>query len=228
MKRVSAKVFSAFYEDGSLKHQIEKIGELFISKHHYESGELRDERQLENGYYKEFYKEGQLKVVANYVNGELYGVWKSFDEEGTLVWEVSYLNGYRNGGYRQYFDNGNLKLNGTMINDKKKGEEKRYTIDGQLVWKGNYDDDQRDHTWRHYDASEKVDTKIKFKNGIPVDAEQAKYIQPTIVPDGVIEKVPIYPGCEVVYGNKARRDCMSEAISFFVRAGSNASDKFIA
>ena len=41
-------------------------------------------------------------------------------------------------------------------------------------------------------------------------------LEKTEVPDGVIEKVPVFPGCETVFGNKARKNCMSKAVSQFI------------
>ncbi|MDG5492865.1 energy transducer TonB [Psychroserpens sp. SPM9] len=206
----------SYFEDGTVSYEIKKEGENDVAFGYYESGNLKYKRQLKRGFYKEFTEDGRLKIEANYEKSDLYGVWKLYHDNGNIAWEVNYFNGYRNGGYKQYYDNGQLKLEGVMIKEKKKGEEKRYTEEGHLEWKGYYDNDEFDKTWIRYNASKKKVEKIKFREGVAVNTDQTVSLEPTLVPDGVIEKVPLYPGCEYVYGNKDRKTCMSQAISKFV------------
>lgn len=211
-----------FYEDGNLKQETTKVDDYYVVLGYYESGNIKFKRKFEGGFYKEFRENGVLKIEADYEKYELNGVWKLYHENGNLAWQVNYLNGYRNGGYKQFYENGKLKLEGVIIKEKKKGEEKRYSQEGHLEWKGNYDNDAFDKTWVQYDASKNKINKIKFKNGIPVDASDENLLEATIVPEGVFEKVPIYPGCESVYGNTARKNCMSTAIAKFVNLNFNS------
>lgn len=221
-KYVNTSVKS-FYDDGTLKNEYVKEEDYFVSVGYYESGNLKYKRKYEGGFYRFYRENGLLKIEANYVKYDLYGIWKLYYENGNVAWQVSYLNGYRNGAYKQFYENGQLQVEGVIIKDKKKGEEKRYTKDGHLEWEGNYDNDEFVKSWIRYDASGKKIDKIKFKNGIPVDSNYNDELEASIIPDGVIEKVPIYPGCETVYGNQARKNCMSAAFARFVNSNFNTN-----
>ena len=196
-----------YYEDGSVKSKTEKEGGYFIKRVYYESGQLQVHRQVGNGYYKEYLESGQLIIEANYKDHQLEGVWKRFDDNGNLEWEVNYSQGYRDGIYKRFYDNGNIGVQGINKFDRKNGEEKRFDEQGNLVWKGFYKDDKFYKTWTKFDSSGKKIERIKVKeDGLVSNLET------TEVPDGVLEKIPVYPGCESVVGNRARKKCMTESV----------------
>lgn len=215
--------YISYYEDGTKSYEIKKEGANNVAFGYFESGKLKYKRRFGGGFYIEYTEEGLLKVEANYEGFDLYGVWKLYHSNANVAWEVSYFNGYRNGAYKQYYENGQLKIEGVIIKEKKKGEEKRYTEDGHLEWKGYYENDDFDKTWIRYDASEKKVEKIKFSEGVATNSNQNDILEATNVPDGVIEKVPLYPGCEYVYGNEARKKCMSSELSKFVGSNFNTN-----
>jgi antitoxin component YwqK of YwqJK toxin-antitoxin module len=199
----------SYYEDGALKSKIEKKGDIHIEHSYYKSGELFFERAYKSGYYKEFTEEGVLKVEANYRDFNLYGKWKEYHKNGEVKWSVNYEQGYRNGIYEEFYDNGQLKVKGVILNEKKKGEEKRYDKNGNLVWKGHYENDEFVKTWIKYDEKGK---KIKKINTKREDVD----LVPTEVPDGVLQKMPVFPGCSEVFGNIARKKCMNQNVAQFI------------
>ena len=215
--------YISYYENGIIKQEAKTEDGRDVIIGYYESGNAKYKMQSKNGYYKEYSEQGDLKIEANYKDYQLYGVWTSFYTNGNKEWQVNYLDGYRNGVYKLFYESGELKLEGHMIKDQKKGEEKRYTEDGLLEWKGYYDNDKFDKTWTQYDSTHKKTNKITFKNGVTTDTDQSIIIKPTAIPDGVIDKVPVYPGCQYVYGNNARKECMSRAITRLVNLNFNTN-----
>lgn len=205
---------TSFFKDGSVKRKIENKGKEYFVFGYYETGELFYEKQYKSGYYKEYREDGSLKIESNYYDFQLNGKWKRFDEDENLEWSVGYENGYRNGIYKQFYKNGKLKLEGVILRERKNGEEKRYDKSGNVLWMGKYKDDMFSKTWIQYNASGKKVRKINSKKeDIPFN--------PTVVPDGLIERVPVYPGCEEFYGNRARKKCMSENIVRLVNKSFN-------
>jgi antitoxin component YwqK of YwqJK toxin-antitoxin module len=205
----------AYFKNGILKFETKRVDGVFISKGFYESGNLFFERILKNGYYKEFYEDGELKIQANYKGGELSGIWTSFFETGEKEWEVDYYNGYKKGLYKQYYKNGELKLEGIHSDYKKNGAEKRYTESGDLEWKGDYLKDVLHKKWKKIDKDGKVLQTLIYKNGVLTKSNNETRVIATKVPDGVIERVPVYPGCDNMT-NMASRKCMSDKITVFV------------
>lgn len=203
---------SYYYEDGTLKSKTEKVGENYITKGYYKSGNLEYEHQLKTGYYKRFLENGALSIEANYVDYQLVGDWKSYYENGTVKWLVTYNDGYREGAYKKFYDNGDIELEGYLSKDKVNGEEKRYLPNNILLWKGHYENNVLVNAWIKYSPKGKKLKKVKFKEGVAVKNEFKGLLQPTKVPDGVIEKVPVYPGCESVLTNRKRKACMTRYV----------------
>ncbi|MCC1483788.1 hypothetical protein [Winogradskyella immobilis] len=210
---------TVYYESGKIKFLIKRKNEDYIRSEYYETGELKRENKYKNGYYKEFYKDGTLKVEANYLDFQFSGEWKQYNANGILEWIVNYKEGYRNGNYSQYHKNGKLKTEGVHKNDKANGKELRYNEEGVLEWEGNYLNGNLNKTWTKYNSEGDKVEKVKYKNGTLISGNDN--LSPIEIPDGIFEKVPLYPGCENVYGNRARKNCMSEKISKHVNTKFN-------
>lgn len=191
-----------YSEEGVLLKAVTQTedGALFV-KEYYESGELLAEyfsilkparRTLKSGSYKEYYKSGGIKVESIYVDNELSGIWRQFYETGELEWEVYYSKGYKQGSYKGYYKNGKVKVEGVHDLDEKSKNEKRYDSLGNHINTLKYNKGEL----------KRIVNKIKTNE---ID-----------VPDGVLERLPIYPGCEKVLGNTEKKLCMSQSIAKYV------------
>lgn len=192
-----------YSKDGILSSETKPDGNVgLIEKHYFDNGDLKREfllvasndgkRFLKAGVYKEFYENGTLKIESSYSKNNLVGVWKQFYPTKGIEWEVDYSNDYKQGTYRQFYKNGKIKAEGLHNFDLKNGEEKQYDSIGNET------------------------RKLKYKKGVLKNASKIPTSVIVKVPDGVIEKVPVYSGCESEFGNAAKKKCMSTAISHFV------------
>lgn len=50
-------------------------------------------RGVEQGYWQTYFEDGQIKTTQTYKGGQLDGPFKSYDEQGQLIWEGIYKNG---------------------------------------------------------------------------------------------------------------------------------------
>ncbi|WP_407556069.1 energy transducer TonB [Winogradskyella sp. 4-2091] len=203
----------SYYENGVLSHKIELEDGVYVNFRYFKSGNLDYKRQFETGYFKSFYESGAKEIVATYLKFDLVGEWKKYYESGQLEWVVTYKDGYRHGSYKNYYENGDLKLEGSMAKEKLHGKEKRYLEGNILEWEGSYADGRLANTWIKYNAKGKKVEKIKFKDGIASKAEFNGILSPSKVEDGVIERVPVYPGCEDMLTNKTRKGCMNKNVN---------------
>ena len=83
-------------------------------------------------------KNGKLMFEGEYLNGEINGKGKEYDDYGHLIYEGEYLNGKRNGKGKEYDKNGKLKFEGEYLNGEK-WNIKQYDEDGDLVFEGKPD-----------------------------------------------------------------------------------------
>ena len=212
------KETKCYFKNGSLSFELSKIDGLYLQKKYYESGELRFENQLENGYFKEYYKNGIIKTSSNYRDWQLHGKWIKYFQNGSVEWEVEYYNGLKHGFYKQFHSNNQLKLIGKLIKGKKEGEESQYYENGQLEWIGEFKANIPIKKWKHFDVNGTEIESIRFKNG-----ENKNGGHLIDIPYGHFEKAPTYPGCENYERQKDSRKCMSIKISKFVKNKFNIS-----
>jgi antitoxin component YwqK of YwqJK toxin-antitoxin module len=203
----------SYYESGKVSQKVEKKGDVYIRSGYYESGKLQFERQVKSGYYRSYFESGTLKVEATYEDRELVGVWKRYYENGNLEWKINYVDGYREGDYQLFYEDGSIKREGRNSKGKLNGEERRYLTGNILEWKGFYEDGILSKTWTKYDTNGKKIEKVKFKDGIASKTEYADVLHPTKLAVAVIERVPVYPGCEVYLTNTKRKACMAENVN---------------
>lgn len=199
-----------YSKNGNLISETKKVvrGSL-LYKRFYDNGNLhvaynlvplKDKKHfIKNGVYKEFYENGALKVESLYANNELSLVWNQYYVTGEKEWEVSYINGYKQGPYRHFYKNGVIKAEGIHDLDVKSGDEKRFDSIGNQI------------------------NTLKYRKGRLKKASNNDNLIAVKVPDGLIEKVPVYPGCESSLGNAAKKACMAKEVSSFVFSRFNTS-----
>jgi antitoxin component YwqK of YwqJK toxin-antitoxin module len=224
-------VGESYSEEGILTKETKQAANGgLIRKEFYDEGMLLavyalipsiNKKFVKAGGYKEYYKNGALKIESLYANNELSGIWRRYYETGEIEWEVEYNHGYRQGLYKQFYKNGILKLEGRHVADLKNGEEKRYDEKGSLLWKGAYFKDDFDDAWTQYDSIGNSINVLSYKKGKLKRTNNEIDLRQTEVPDGVFEHVPVYPGCEIFPGNVKQRDCFSKNIAEFVNRNFN-------
>jgi len=205
-----------FFKSGSLKYEITGNKDSVFKTEYHETGEIYSERQVENGNYKEYYKNGKLRVNTTYVNSDLSGLWIGFSETGEKEWEVNYLGGYLNGTYKQFYKNGKIKVEGKYFENEKQGKEKHFSIDGKLDWEGFFDKGIPYKKWKKYNEEGKVIANNKFKEGVLIKHKDNFKGEETSVPNGLIEVPPVYPGCEKALGTLGIKKCMNRNMKLFI------------
>lgn len=210
------KTYRSYYKDGTLKSKTEKVDGEYLGTGYYENGALKYTRELETGYYKDYFESGAIKTEANYFEYDLVGQWKRYYLNGQLEWLVTYKKGYREGLYKQYYESGDIKLEGSNTKDKVDGEEKRYLENNILHWVGAYKKGLLNGKWTKFNNDSTISTVLKYKKGIVSKSDSNVALTPTKVAEGVTDIIPIYPGCENALTNKTRRNCMSKSISTFI------------
>jgi len=70
------------------------------------------------------------------LNGKRNGKGKEYYDNGELEFIGEYLNGKRNGKGKEYYDNGELKFEGEYLEGKRNGLGKKYFFNNDI-----YDDD---------------------------------------------------------------------------------------
>lgn len=65
-------------------------------------------KMIKNGFYKSYYKNGQMESEGNYTDGKQHGSWKYYYENSQLQSEGSFNNDIPTGIWKEYDEDGNL------------------------------------------------------------------------------------------------------------------------
>ncbi len=98
----------------------------------YEYIETDDGSRKKDGYYKQWYSNGQIKVSGNFLLNKKDGEWKMFYKDGTLERHAFYSADSLNGKQLRFYPNGNKKSESNYVMNKMDGEYKRWHENGNL------------------------------------------------------------------------------------------------
>lgn len=85
---------------------------------------------ITDGIYKEYYKDGTVKMELGLKSGKLHGPAKAYYPNGRLTGEINYVDGRVEGEYKNYYESGELLVSGQAVDDKKNGWEKEFYKSG--------------------------------------------------------------------------------------------------
>jgi antitoxin component YwqK of YwqJK toxin-antitoxin module len=69
---------------------------------------LEPRNRKKDGYWEEYYPNGQLNFKVNYVNGQKHGYWEEYFSNGKLKYKGKYINDEKHGYWEGFLDNGRL------------------------------------------------------------------------------------------------------------------------
>ena len=94
-------------------------------KQFYKNNQLKEIRYFENGkktgWYFSWWENGNKKSNAQFLNDEYEGTLKDWSSEGKLIKEMNYHAGHESGSQKAWYENGKIKSNYTIINGRRYG-----------------------------------------------------------------------------------------------------------
>lgn len=188
------KYKSGFIVDREMINRFDNSGKKNGTwKYYYTSGIIRKEgtykHGLENGYFKEYDKDGNLLTTSKYIDGILQedvaelaklDVRKDYYPDGKVKIAATYnKEGKLEGIRREYAEDGSIEKsyifkNGTMIGEgivtekgEKNGYWKEYYDDGKLRAEGKYNKDKKTGNWKYYYRNGGTEQEGAYKDGKP-------------------------------------------------------------
>lgn len=104
----------------------------------------KDENNLNQGFWKTYYKDGTVESEGYYKDGKQEGQWKYYHDNGRLSAEKNYKSGKLDGTNRTYGENGELESD------------------------GHYKDGREDGSWIYYKNGQFFFDE-HYKDGVPID-----------------------------------------------------------
>ena len=124
----------------------------------------------QNGEYKEWHENEQLKLRENYKNGNLDGPSEEWYENGHLKTRGDWKNGNREGIKESFYENGQLKARATYKDGNRNGLYEEWDEKGNLVVRENYKDGKleglREERYKNGQIKERTNYKEGEKDGL--------------------------------------------------------------
>ena len=102
------------------------------------NGKKRYNKLIQNGKRYNYYSNGQLREVSEFVDDKLEGEQLRWAENGQLVWRANYKNSYRFGLFETWWENGSPKERSYQQGNYKNGPILRWHRDGRIIEQGTY------------------------------------------------------------------------------------------
>ncbi len=128
---------------------------------------LREESYLDgllDGYIVEYDEEGNIILEGQYVDGYEDGQWMFIS--GEITTEGYYIDGMRSGKWKTYYSDGSLSFEGEFIDDNPNGRHVYYWDNHKVKQEGRYIMGRKEGDWvkNNYDGTPFL--VISYKNGI--------------------------------------------------------------
>ncbi len=190
-----------FYPDGNIKmeawysngmkngyfKEYDKIGKLVeINKYINDELQIDVDELKEYEIRKDYYPDGNVKIVGSYINGVAEGVRREYSKEGKI--EKAYIlnkgrivgegiideYGKKQGYWKEYYQSGQMQGEGIYTDNIKIKEWKYYYRNKQIEQTGNYDEDGTViGIWKWYYPSGNILIEEIFSNGV----EDGMYVE---------------------------------------------------
>ena len=142
-----------------------------LERDYYENGQLKLERNYEDGKLhglsKEYFENGQLKFIHNQKNGEYHGLLKGYYIDGKLKYEFNYKNDKKDGLCKDYYETGQLKFEGNYKEGNFHGLCKDYYETGQLKFECNYKEGKLHGLCKRFYETGQLEHEDNYKEGKP-------------------------------------------------------------
>jgi len=127
-------------------------------KEYYDDGNLRAEgkynKDVKEGAWKYYHRNGMTDQEGVYRNGKPEGEWRWYYAGGELLREESYYNGLADGMMTEYDEAGNVITKGEYLEGQEEGNW--YYRVGDNETEGSYAQGMRNGMWRYYDLPDQM------------------------------------------------------------------------
>lgn len=156
--------------------------------YYYEGGARSSEGYLRDGkpdgYWKSFYRNGNLKAEGNRENFKLSGPWIFYNREGAKTVEISYEEGVKNGLQKTYRE-GVVVKEENYVNDKLQGFTREYYQSGDLKTEIPFVDGKEKGEGFGYEEDGRITTLYTYKGGVLTRRQRINRFDETGLKQGI-------------------------------------------
>jgi len=122
-----------------------------------------------DGYWKNYYPNGNIMSEGNRKNYLLDSTWIFYDSTGNIVSMINYKNGKKNGIKKDFMSD--IVIEENYVDDKKEGIAKVFYKNGKIKLIKHYKNDVEEGLYKEYDTDGNLITIAKYRNGIMTERQ---------------------------------------------------------
>lgn len=128
---------------------------------------LQKDTTIKQGLYTSYHKNGQQKMIVNYIKGKKEGTGQIYTEAGKLRETAEFKNGQLNGLRHLYNDSTKqIIIVENYKNNNFEGEYLSYHPNGKPKQKGQYVNNKMSGLWNYYYLNGNIKETVNFKNNV--------------------------------------------------------------
>jgi len=117
-----------------------------------------------NGMWNSYYEDGRPRIISNYIDGKLNGIYLEITMRGQIELQAMYKNDQLDGHYAKY-KFGRPIIESDYKNGKLDGIYKEYGNDGKVQKEVGFKNGLQDGKMRYFDENGNVTLEYEYKNG---------------------------------------------------------------
>lgn len=106
-----------------------------------------DEEGNREGVWKEYYPNGKIRAIGNYLNNQRSSKWTFYYQNGKIEQTGEYLRGRINGIWTWFYEDGTVSREESYFNGKEDGIMVEYSQEGKIITKGDYVEGEKEGKW---------------------------------------------------------------------------------
>lgn len=150
------------------KHELREIKDPISGQllEQFQVVENKEGSFIKDGFYKTWFKNGQIESKGLYAENKKDGLWKYWHSNGQIKSEYSFKQDSLDGILKKWYDNSQLSINGKYNNGKLVGEWLTYHDNGQLMSKENYSNGLKQGLFTSWYMNGQKASKEMYSDGV--------------------------------------------------------------
>jgi uncharacterized protein len=169
---VPSGIWERYYPDGALSAKVTHVQDTTITETvmfhpdgKTQAAQGRFVRKKKDGLWKVWNEAGTLISEENFSDSLLNGSCKYYFASGKLLKTEVFTKGVKNGPFEEYYENGKKKSEGVYRGDEKDGPYKSWFENGKLDCEGKYVKGFQQGAWYYFYEDGKPKITVVFNSG---------------------------------------------------------------
>lgn len=206
---VPTGVFEFYYETGELYSKVDHVQDTTINDvilYHPDGTTMMSQgrylglkvdglwKRRKQGLWKFYDEQGTLRTEENYHHDVLMGQSKHFHPDGAPLSDHLYVDGKKQGPFTEWFDNGKIKATGSYVNDQLDGSFVLYRATGKKEAEGKYANGLKTGRWISYTSNGSIEMQVLYEEGKEVNRRYENGEFTEYYPSGIPKSRYTYSG----------------------------------